>query len=262
MTAASTGELAGKAKVLRDLHQPGDPVWLANIWDAGGAKLVVAAGFPAVATSSAAVAESLGYADHQQAPAGEMLAAAARVAASVPVPVTVDAEAGYGLPAAELVDRLLAAGVVGCNLEDTDHAAGGLVEPDTQAAWLAEVRAAAEQAGVPLVINARVDLFLGAGGDAAREAEVLDEAVRRARAYFAAGADCVYPILITGEETIRRFLAGVDNRPVNVLCQLGGRLAPATAARLGVARVSLATGLWRARQAALAEQLAGWPGLA
>ena len=251
----SVADLADKAKRLRELHRPGDPVWLANIWDAGSAKQVEAAGFPAVATSSAAVAESLGYADHQQAPVDEMLAAARRVTAAVSVPVTVDAEAGYGLSAAELVDRLLAAGAVGCNLEDTDHAGVGLTEVGRQAGWLAEVRAAADRAGVPLVINARVDLFLR-GGD---ELAVLDEAVERARAYFAAGADCVYPIMLSGPEAVRRFIVGVDRRPVN-LWGRPDRLTPGQAVALGAARVSLATGLWRGQQSWLAGRLAEWPG--
>ena len=247
--------LAEKAKTLRELHRPGNPVWLANIWDAGSAKQVEAAGFPAVATSSAAVAESLGYADHQQAPVDEMLAAARRVATAVSVPVTVDAEAGYGLSADELVDRLLAAGAVGCNLEDTDHAGGGLAETGRQAGWLAEVRAAAERAGVPLVINARVDLFL-AGGD---ELALVDAAVERARAYFAAGADCVYPIKLTGAEAVRRFIVGVDRRAVNLWCRPDGP-TPAQAVESGAARVSLATGLWRGQQDWLAGRLADWPG--
>jgi 2-methylisocitrate lyase-like PEP mutase family enzyme len=249
--------LADKAERLRELHRPGEPVWLANIWDAGSARLVEAAGFPAVATSSAAVAEALGYADHQQAPVEEMLAAARRVAAAVSVPVTADAEAGYGLAAAELVDRLLEAGVAGCNLEDTNHAAGGLVEPARQAGWLAEVRAAADRAGVPLVINARVDVFLGPGED---ELDRVDRAVDRARAYLAAGADCVYPIKLTGREAIQRFIAGVERRPVNLGRRPDGP-TPATAVELGAARVSLASGLWRAQQDWLAERLTGWPGL-
>jgi 2-methylisocitrate lyase-like PEP mutase family enzyme len=256
--AAPTG-LAARAEVLRALHRPGRPVWLANIWDAAGARAVAAAGFPAVATSSAAVAESLGHADGQQAPVAEMMAAAARIAAAVPLPVTVDAEAGYGLPAAELVDRLLEAGAVGCNLEDTDHAGGGLVEPQAQAEWLASVRAATERAGVPLVINARIDLFLRAGPEV-DHLSLVDAAVHRAHAYFAAGADCVYPILAAGQDTVRRLIEGVDRRPVNVNCRPGA-LSPEQAVAAGAARVSLGAGLWRTQQQWLAERLAAWPGL-
>src|SRR5262249_53420020 len=147
--------------VLRSLHRPGDPLLLPNVWDVATARAVVAAGFPVVATSSGAVAASLGHEDHQGAPAGEMLAVAARIARSVDVPVTVDAEAGYGMEPAGLVAALRNAGAAGCNLEDTDHAGGQLRDPDSHAAWLRAVRRAASEDGYPLVINARVDVFLG-----------------------------------------------------------------------------------------------------
>ena len=235
MTAAS----------LRSLHVPGTPLVLPNVWDAGTAKAVAEAGFPVVATSSAAVAESLGYADHHGAPVDEMFAAAARIARSVDVPVTVDAESGYGLPAAEFAERLAATGAVGCNLEDTDHAAGGLSPVSRQAGYLAAVRAAAPD----LVINARVDVFLGAADQEA----VFDDAVARARAYVAAGADCVYPILIRSVPLLRAFVAEVD-APVNAILLPGTTVAELAAA--GVARISLAGGLWRVAMAAVRERLA------
>src|SRR5262245_61150949 len=122
----SPSQTAGRCDLLRSLHRPGDPLLLPNAWDVATARAVVAAGFPVVATTSAGVAAALGYEDHHGAPAEEMLAAAARIARGVDVPVTVDAEGGYGMEPAELVDALLSAGAAGCNLEDTDHAAGGL----------------------------------------------------------------------------------------------------------------------------------------
>jgi 2-methylisocitrate lyase-like PEP mutase family enzyme len=240
---------------LRSLHVPGRPLVLANVWDAASARLAEAAGHRAVATSSGAVAESLGYADHQNAPAAEMFAAAARIARVVSVPVTVDAEAGYGLPAAELVDRLLATGAVGCNLEDSDHEAGGLREPAAQADRLAEVRAAADRAGVPLVLNARIDVFVRARDTA--PAELLESAVERARAYLAAGVDCVYPIALIDAGVLRRFVAAVAPAPVNVLTTPDGPAA-GTLGELGVARVSAGTSLWRTHQAAVAELLAAF----
>jgi 2-methylisocitrate lyase-like PEP mutase family enzyme len=252
-----TSALAGKATTLRSLHRPGQPLVLPNIWDAASAKLVEAAGFPVVATSSAAVAESLGYTDHQQAPADEMLAAAARIGRAVSVPVTVDAEAGYGLPADELVGRLLAAGAAGCNLEDSDHRHGGLVDADRQAEWLASVRAAAERAGVPLVINARVDVLpvAYAAGGAVDELTLLEPIVARGKAYLAAGADCVFPILMHDPTAIRQVVAALAPAPVNVISGPQGP-SPADAAGWGVARVSAGPGLWRLNQAALAERLA------
>jgi 2-methylisocitrate lyase-like PEP mutase family enzyme len=233
------------ADVLRSLHVPGRPLVLPNAWDAGTARLVVEAGFPVVATSSAAVAESLGYADHQGASPVEMFDAVRRITRAVDVPVTVDAEAGYGLPAAELVARLLDVGAVGCNLEDTDHAGGGLTPIDKQAEYLAEVRAAA---GADLVVNARVDVFLRAADQSA----VLAEGVERARAYLAAGADCVYPILV--QSPLPSFVDEVDG-PVNVT--LLPEFSVPDLAAAGVARISLGAGLWRRTQNMLREVMAG-----
>src|SRR4029077_12223633 len=145
--------------LLRSLHQPGDPLLLPNAWDAATARAVVAAGLPAVATPSWGVAAALGYDDGERAPADEMLAATARIAKSVEVPVTVDAEAGYGMQPAELVAALHDAGAAGCNLEDTEWPDGSLRDPDWQAEWLTAFREAASRMGYPLVINARVDVF-------------------------------------------------------------------------------------------------------
>jgi 2-methylisocitrate lyase-like PEP mutase family enzyme len=233
------------AAALRALHVPGRPVVLPNAWDAGTARLVVEAGFPVVATSSAAVAESLGYRDQQGAPVAEMFAAAARIVRAVDVPVTVDAEGGYGLPAAEFAERLAETGAVGCNLEDTDFDAGGLVPAQRQAEYLAQVRAAAPD----LVINARVDVFLGVED----QEPLLDEAVERASAYVAAGADCVYPILLRSTKLLRSFVDAVG-APVNGVVMPGVTVADLTSA--GVARISLGPGLWWFAQAALREQLA------
>src|SRR5437764_55277 len=175
-------ELERRCELLRSLHRPGAPLLLPNAWDVATARAIVAAGFPVVATTSAGVAAALGYEDHEGAPADEMLAAAARIARAVEVPVTVDAEAGYGMGPHELVAALRRAGAAGCNLEDTDHAAGTLRDPDRHAQWLTAVRQAASEDGYPLVINARVDVFLGpflAGADAGTQHELLPEALRR-----------------------------------------------------------------------------------
>src|ERR671910_2346362 len=112
-----TPDLQSRCDLLRSLHRPGEPVLLPNAWDVATARAVVAAGFPIVATSSGGVAWTLGYEDHEGAPAAEMLAAAARIARGVDVPVTVDAEAGYGLSPDELVAQLESVGAAGANLE-------------------------------------------------------------------------------------------------------------------------------------------------
>src|SRR6476620_6344748 len=142
MSTSQTADLQSRCDVLRSLHRPGDPLLLPNAWDVATARAVVAAGFPVVATTSAGVAGTLGYEDHEGAPGDEMLAAAARIARAVDVPVTVDAEAGYGMEPAELVRALRSADAAGCNLEDSDYAAGGLRDPDWHAEWLAGVRKA------------------------------------------------------------------------------------------------------------------------
>jgi len=243
------------AATLKSLHVPGRPVVLANVWDAASAKLVEAAGFPAVATSSVAVAEALGYPDQQGAPVAEMLAAAARIVRAVSVPVTVDAEAGYGLSADELVERLLATGAVGCNLEDTDYVTGsGMVDVAKQAAWLADVRAAADRAGVHLVINARIDVVLHAGRPA-DETPLVDPIVERATAYLEAGVDCVYPIALRTPDVIRQVVAAVAPASVNGNCP-PNKDGIAAAAALGVGRLSMGGGLWHVVKKELAERLA------
>jgi 2-methylisocitrate lyase-like PEP mutase family enzyme len=224
---------------LRAMHHGPQPVILPNVWDPVSARAFEAAGFAALATSSAAVAATLGYADGQT-PAADMLAAVARIAASVSVPVTADIENGYGLPPAELAAVLAGAGLAGCNLEDSDPVTRQLGDPDGQASFIAAVRA---EAGQDLVINARVDVFIrphevaGAPG-----ATLTDEAVARATRYLAAGADCAYPIIAPADA-----LAGLARRipgPVNAM-HLPGGLTLAELAAAGVARITFGGGLHR-----------------
>src|SRR5438067_843062 len=239
-------ELEARCDLLRSLHVPGEPLVLPNVWDAASARAVVAAGFPVVATTSGGVAAALGYEDHEGAPGDEMLAAAARIAGSVDVPVTVDAEAGYGLGPAELVAALERAGAAGCNLEDTDRASGRLRDPLEHAAWLREVR----EAGYGLVINARIDVFLAGGA----QGDLVPEALERARAYAEAGADCVYPIALSEPEALAAFMAEAPCA-VNILAT---PRAPSLhqLAELGVARVSYGALLHRQSLEHLAGELA------
>ncbi|TDD34365.1 isocitrate lyase/phosphoenolpyruvate mutase family protein [Nonomuraea terrae] len=221
-----------RAAALRALHIPGKPLVLPNVWDAASARAVRDAGFPAVATGSAAVARVLGHDDGEQTPVEEMLAAVARVVRAVDVPVTADMERGYGLEPAELAERLAETGAVGCNLEDSLPGTGELVDPGEQAEFLAGVRAARPE----LVINARVDVYLHGGATRA-------EAVRRARRYLEAGADCVYPIGLGDEDEIRALVDELG-APVNVFFRPG---VPELArlAELGVARISFGGGVHR-----------------
>ena len=235
----SPATLESRCDLLRSLHRPGDPLLLPNVWDVATAKAVVEAGFPVVATTSQAVAATLGYEDHERAPAGEMLAAAARIARSVEAPVTIDAEAGYGMDPGDLVSALRSAGAAGCNLEDTDHLTGSLRDPDRHAEWLRAVRQAASNDDYPLVINARVDVFFApflAGAGPGTQEELVPEALQRAHAYLEAGVDCVYPIGLWEADALRRFMSDAQG-PVNVarMPQAG---SVAELAALGVARVS------------------------
>ncbi|MFC4950275.1 isocitrate lyase/PEP mutase family protein [Pseudonocardia sp. GCM10023141] len=237
------------ATTLRDLHGDGMLV-LPNAWDAASARVVVECGFPVVATPSNGIAAMLGHPDGQGAPWQEMFAAAARIVRAVPVPVTVDAEGGYGMSPRELVDRLLEIGAAGCNLEDTDHGSGGLVEAGAHARWLAGVRSATEDAGVPIVINARVDTFLASSG--VPEADRVADAVRRGRLYREAGADCIYPIGVRSRSDLAA-LVGELPGPVNG--NVGPELDLAALRELGVARVSYGPRFYHAAIAGFREAI-------
>jgi 2-methylisocitrate lyase-like PEP mutase family enzyme len=257
MSPSQAADLQSRCDLLRSLHRPGDPLLLPNAWDVATARSVVAAGFPVVATTSAGVAGTLGYEDHEGAPGDEMLAAAARIARGVEVPVTVDAEAGYGMQPPELVAALRSAGAAGCNLEDTDHAAGSLRDTKRHAEWLRAVRQAASEDDYQLVINARVDVFLGPflGGDGPGTQEALvPEALERANAYLEAGVDCVYPIVLWETDALRRFMSEVRG-PVNVV-RLPQAPSLAELAALGVVRVSWGLLLYGEAMARFEDQLA------
>jgi 2-methylisocitrate lyase-like PEP mutase family enzyme len=235
-----------KVDVFRTLHlqrAQGDPLVLPGPWDAASARVFAEAGFPALATPSHGVAASHGYADGQT-PADEMFAAVARIARAVDVPVSADIEDGYGLPPKELVERLLEAGAVGCNLEDSEG--GVLKDPHQHAEYLAEVRSAA--AG-ELFLNARVDTFVRGDKDAER-------AIERAALYVAAGADCVYPILAP-TDVLPLLRAGIQG-PLNVLALLDGDgPSPAALGELGATRITFGPGLQRRAAAAVREIAAG-----
>ncbi|MGZ4184773.1 MAG: isocitrate lyase/PEP mutase family protein [Solirubrobacteraceae bacterium] len=256
MTPSQTTDLQSHCDLLRSLHRPGAPLLLPNAWDVASARAVVAAGFPVVATTSWGVAATLGHEDHADAPANDMLGAAARIARDVEVPVTVDAEAGYDLAPAELVDVLRVGGLAGCNLEDTDHATGRLRDPDEQAEWLRAVREAAAEEGYGLVINARVDVFFEpwlAGGGAGTQDELVSDAVGRANAYLEAGVDCVYPIVLWETHALESFMSEVRGA-VNIV-RLPNAPSIAELAALGVARVSWGPLLFRETMACFEERL-------
>ncbi|QDQ13286.1 isocitrate lyase/PEP mutase family protein [Streptomyces spectabilis] len=222
---------------------PGDPLVLPGPWDAASARVFEEAGFPALATPSAGVAAALGYADGS-VPPREMFEAVGRVARAVSVPVSADVEDGYGLPARKLVGRLLDAGVVGCNLEDSwgpkDAPPGTLKDAREQADYLAAVR---EVAGRELFVNARVDTYLRGVAD-------FEETVARARLYVEAGADCVY-VIKAPVEVVPALRAAIG-APLNVIGLPGGP-SPQELGRLGATRVTFGPGLHHRAMAALGD---------
>ena len=240
-----TAQQARKAEQLRKLHKGPRILILANAWDVISARIVEDAGFPAVATTSAGVAAVLGYPDGQRVPQREVLEFVARIARAVSVPVTADMESGYGTsPAdmAEMARALVGAGAVGLNLEDvTGDDEGSHVEIGLQTEKIAAVREASAAAGVPLVINARTDVYLMPIGP---EETRFERTVERLRAYRKAGADCVFAPGIRDKETIGKLVRAVDG-PLNLLLQPGGP-SVADLEKLGVARASIGSGTMRA----------------
>jgi 2-methylisocitrate lyase-like PEP mutase family enzyme len=225
-----------RAEALRELHAGPRLLILPNAWDVVTARLVEAAGFSAIATTSAGIAWALGYPDGERISRGEMLAVIRRISTAVRVPVTADVEAGYGstpAAAAETARGVIAAGAVGLNLED-GTSAGDLLDAGLQVERLRAAREAGATARVPLVINARTDAFEVKAWDPARR---FAEAVRRATAYHAAGADCLFVPHVSDGETIGRLAKELPG-PLNVIA---GPPAPALGEleRLGVRRASL-----------------------
>jgi len=229
-----------KAEAFRRMHLQKPILILPNAWDGASARIFEEAGFSAIATTSAGVAHTAGYADGQIIPLDDMLTIVKWIVHSVEVPVTADMESGFGHEAGEVgetVRRIIETGAVGMNLEDTIH--GGerrLYELPLAVARIRAAREAANAAGIPLVINARTDVFLlGIGEKSSR----FDHAVQRMNAYREAGADCLYPIGFFDTETIGR-LAKAVNGPINI-AGLPGAPPVAELERLGVARVSTAS---------------------
>ncbi|WPO69895.1 isocitrate lyase/phosphoenolpyruvate mutase family protein [Streptomyces sp. KN37] len=259
-----TTNLHDAALAFHALHTAGRPLVLANAWDAASARIIAAAGAPAIATTSAGVAWDLGAADGDRLDRDRALHAVATIAAAVEAPVTADIESGYAAdPAgvAETVRAVLAAGAVGVNIEDAEDAEDAADAADAayeghaplrpvagQVERIAAAREAADAAGVPLFVNARVDTYLrGVGEPADRLALTLE----RAAAYREAGADGIFVPGAVDPETVGALVAGVQG-PLNVMAGPG---APSVAelAALGVARVSVGSGIAQAAHAVVRE---------
>ncbi len=232
-------EQAAKAEAFRALHRGPPLLLMANAWDAVSARIFEAEGFAAVATTSGGVSWALGYPDGEAAPWDEVVGQTARIARAVSVPVTADIEAGFGATP-EAVGRsiadIIAAGAVGVNLEDGMSGPTPIRTVEDAVARIRAAREAARTAGVPIVINARTDLYLKQIGD---EASRFEEAVARGKAYLAAGADCFYPITLRDPATIGRLVKALG-APMNINVR-AGYPSVAELEALGVARVTTAT---------------------
>jgi 2-methylisocitrate lyase-like PEP mutase family enzyme len=234
---------AAKANLFRDLHRGPKILVLPNAWDVASARILENAGVAAIATTSAGVAFTLGYPDGQKISRKEMLAAVGRIAAKVKIPVTADIEAGYGNrpeDAALTARAVIEAGAVGLNLEDGADD-GRLVDLPLQLEKITAVRESSRKMAVPLVLNARTDVYLrGVGKPEAR----FGEAVKRLIAFREAGADCLFAPGVRELEIISRLVHELQH-PVNILAGPGSPSIPELQ-KIGVARVSLGSSTMRA----------------
>jgi len=233
-----------KAEELRKLHGGPRVLVLPNAWDVASARVLEELGYPAIATTSAGVAFSLGYPDGQRVSRDEMLEVVARIARAVRVPVTADMEAGYGTTLADMTGTakaIVAAGAVGLNLEDvTGETESSQVNTELQAEKIRTIREASRSLGVSLVINARTDVYLMPIGP---EAMRFERTVERLQAYRAAGADCVFAPGVSERGLIEKLVKAID-APLNILVTPGCPPIPELE-QIGVARASIGSGVMR-----------------
>jgi 2-methylisocitrate lyase-like PEP mutase family enzyme len=249
---------AERATALLELHQPGNPVILPTVWDAWSARLATDAGFAALTVGSHPLADSIGKPDGEGMSFDDVLTRVAQITAAVDVPVSVDIESGYGQPAARLIDGLLSAGAVGLNIEDTVHSENKrLRSAGEHAELVGALRAAADAAGVHVVINARTDLFIRQDGlQEGGASDRVERVVARLTEAAAAGADVLYPVGRHDPETLRRLAADLP-LPINAIA-LPDQDDPASFGPLGVARISFGPFLQAALAGRARELLARW----
>jgi 2-methylisocitrate lyase-like PEP mutase family enzyme len=254
MSDEARNTLAAKAEALLALHVPGNPVFLPTVWDAWSADLAVSAGFAALTVGSHPLADSIGKEDGEVMAFEDVLTRVAQITAKVDVPISVDIESGYGLPAEELIAGLLRVGAVGLNIEDTVHLEGKRLRSSGEhAALVGALRTAADSAGVHVVVNARTDLFIRNDGD---DADRVDRAIARLKEAADAGADSLYPVGRHDADTTRRLTSALP-LPVNAIA-LPDQDDPASFGPLGVGRISFGPFFQRALSARANEILARW----
>ena len=236
---------AEKAERFRKLHHGPRMLLLPNAWDVASARILEECGHPAIATTSAGIAYSLGYSDGQRISRGEMLEVVGRIARAVRIPVTADLEAGYGTTPkdmAETVQAAIEAGAIGMNLEDvTGDDESSQVALPLQVEAIRAIRETAKSLGVPFVLNARTDIYLMPIGP---EPTRFERTVERLCAYRDAGADCLFTPGLYDRDTIAKLVKAVDT-PLNILANPA---CPPIAEleKIGVARVSSGSGIMRA----------------
>jgi 2-methylisocitrate lyase-like PEP mutase family enzyme len=238
-----------KAKLFLKYHQNKEILVLLNSWDIGSSKLIEASGYKAIATTSMGIAASLGYPDCQIIQLSEMIEVITGIVKAVQVPVTVDIEAGYGNNLNEIIDsvkKFIATGIVGVNIEDSLDLSPVLIDETEFCERISAIRALSDSLGFHLVINARTDSFYTSSGSTR---EKLSESIKRGNKYREAGADCIFVQPVSDKETISKLVKEI-NAPINILANptIGAGVTPSIRELqdLGVARVSLGSGLMKA----------------
>lgn len=238
-----------KAELFLKFHHDREILVLLNSWDIGSSKLIEACGYKAIATTSMGIAASLGYPDCQVIQLPEMINAITGVVNAVQTPVTVDIEAGYGNNLNEIIEsvkKVIATGIVGINIEDSIDLNPVLIDEMEFCERISAIRALSDSLGFHLVINARTDAFYTSPGSAQ---EKLSESIRRGNKYREAGADCIFVQPVAEKETIATLVKEI-NAPINILANptIGAGVTPSVSELqdLGVARVSLGSGLMKA----------------
>jgi 2-methylisocitrate lyase-like PEP mutase family enzyme len=238
-----------KAELFLKYHQDKEILVLLNSWDIGSSKLIEASGYKAIATTSMGIAASLGYPDCQIITLSEMIEAITGIAKAVNVPVTVDIEAGYGNNLNEItesVKKIIATGIVGVNIEDSLDLSPVLIDEIEFCERISAIRLLSDSLGFHLVINARTDSFYTSSGTTQ---EKLSESIKRGNKYREAGADCIFVQPVWEKETISTLVKEI-NAPINILANptIGAGVTPSIRELqdLGVARVSLGSGLMKA----------------
>ena len=235
----NTNNQQDKALQFHELHHSGKMLVLPNIWDSLGAQLLESLHYPAVATASASIAFTNGYNDGENIPFNNLLAITTNIVNNVNIPVTADIESGYAANDQQLkenIRQLIATGIVGINIEDSDQNTNELYPTEIQCNRIRIIRNVAAEMGISLFINARTDVYIH-GKEFETPESKLEETIKRGLAYKNAGADCFYPIVMRQENDIQKIVEQLK-MPINILT-IAGIPELKRLQEMGVARVSL-----------------------